>query len=51
MYTILRKEQLSEVVWLMEVEAPLVARHCLPGQFVIVKHGEEGERIPLTICD
>ena len=51
MYKILKKKQLSAVVWLMEVEAPLVARHCLPGQFVIVKNGEEGERIPLTICD
>ena len=35
----------------MEVEAPRVAKHCLPGQFVIVKMDEEGERIPLTICD
>lgn len=51
MYRIIKKEQLSSVVWLMEVEAPLVARHCEPGQFVIVKNGEEGERIPLTICD
>lgn len=51
MYKILKKKQLSEVVWLMEVEAPLVARSCQPGQFVIVKHGEVGERIPLTICD
>ncbi|HAE45028.1 MAG TPA: NAD-binding oxidoreductase [Lachnospiraceae bacterium] len=51
MYKILKKKQLSEVVWLMEVEAPLVARSCQPGQFVIVKNGEVGERIPLTICD
>ena len=51
MYKIIRKEQLSSVVWLMEVEAPLVARHCEPGQFIIVKKGDEGERIPLTICD
>ena len=51
MYKILKKEQLSSVVWLMVVEAPLVARHCQPGQFIIVKSGEEGERIPLTICD
>ena len=51
MYKILRKKQLSAVVWLMEVEAPLVARHCEPGQFIIVKDCEEGERIPLTICD
>jgi ferredoxin--NADP+ reductase len=33
------------------VEAPRVAKHCLPGQFVIVKSDEVGERIPLTICD
>ena len=33
------------------MEAPRVAKHCLPGQFVIVKMDEEGERIPLTICD
>ena len=51
MYKIIRKEQLSSVVWLMEVEAPLVARHCEPGQFIIVKNGDEGERIPPTICD
>ena len=49
MYKIIKKEQLSSVVWLMEVEAPLVARHCEPGQFIIVKHSDEGERIPLTM--
>lgn len=51
MYKILKKKQLSAVVWLMEVEAPLVARNCQPGQFIIVKYDEVGERIPLTICD
>ena len=51
MYKILKKKQLSAVVWLMVVEAPLVARNCQPGQFVIVKNDEVGERIPLTICD
>ena len=35
----------------MDVEAPRVARHCQPGQFVIVKMDDKGERIPLTICD
>lgn len=35
----------------MEVEAPRVARSCEPGEFVIVRIDEEGERIPLTICD
>ena len=51
MYKIIKKEQLSDVVWLMDVEAPLVARHCEPGQFLIAKKDEAGERIPLTICD
>lgn len=51
MFKIIRKEQLSEVVWLMDIKAPVVARHCEPGQFVIVKTDETGERIPLTICD
>ena len=35
----------------MDVEAPRVAKHCEPGQFVIVKMDDLGERIPLTICD
>lgn len=35
----------------MDVEAPRVAKHCEPGQFIIVKMDEKGERIPLTICD
>ena len=35
----------------MEVEAPRTAKNCLPGQFVIVRTDDEGERIPLTICD
>ena len=39
------------MIYLMDVEAPRVARHCQPGQFVIVKMDEKGERIPLTICD
>ena len=51
MYKILRAEKLSANVFLMDVEAPRVAKHCLPGQFVIVKMDEVGERIPLTICD
>ena len=49
--TILLPEKLAANIFLMEVEAPRVAKHCLPGQFVIVKMDEEGERIPLTICD
>jgi len=51
MYKILKKTQLSAVVWEMVVEAPVLAGHCQPGQFLIVKKDEEGERIPLTICD
>jgi ferredoxin--NADP+ reductase len=35
----------------MVVEAPMVAKHCQPGQFIIVKEDDAGERIPLTICD
>ena len=51
MYKIRKAEQLSANIYLMDVEAPRVAGHCLPGQFVIVKADEKGERIPLTICD
>ena len=40
MYKILRAEKLSSNVFLMDVEAPRVAKHCLPGQFVIVKVDE-----------
>ena len=51
MYPIVRREKLADKIYLMDVEAPRVAKHCLPGQFVIVKMDEVGERIPLTICD
>ena len=51
MYKILKAEKLADKIYLMDVEAPRVARHCQPGQFVIVKMDEVGERIPLTICD
>ncbi|MBO6215158.1 MAG: sulfide/dihydroorotate dehydrogenase-like FAD/NAD-binding protein [Lachnospiraceae bacterium] len=51
MYKILRKENLADQIVLFEVEAPWVAKSCLPGQFVIAKIDEAGERIPLTICD
>lgn len=51
MYKILKAEKLSATNYLMVVEAPRVAKHCEPGQFVIVKIDEIGERIPLTICD
>ena len=51
MYKILKAEKLAEKIFLMDVEAPRVARSCQPGEFVIVKMAEKGERIPLTICD
>ena len=51
MYNILKKETLSEQVKLMVIEAPLVARKAQPGQFIILRINEQGERIPLTIAD
>ncbi|MBI5242071.1 MAG: sulfide/dihydroorotate dehydrogenase-like FAD/NAD-binding protein [Elusimicrobia bacterium] len=51
MYKILRKEVLSDIIKLMVVEAPQVARKARAGQFVIVRIGENGERIPLTVAD
>ena len=51
MYPIVKKEKLADKIFLMDVKAPRVANTCEPGQFVIVKMDEEGERIPLTICD
>ena len=51
MYPITRKEKLADRIFLMDVKAPRVARYCLPGQFIIAKIDEAGERIPLTICD
>ncbi|MDD8049516.1 MAG: sulfide/dihydroorotate dehydrogenase-like FAD/NAD-binding protein [Thomasclavelia sp.] len=51
MYKIIKKEKLNDVVELMEVHAPMVARKCEPGQFIILRVGEDGERIPLTIAD
>ena len=51
MYRIVKKEELNEQVTLMEIEAPLIARKALPGQFIIFRVREGGERIPLTIAD
>ena len=51
MFKILKAEQLADKIFLMDVEAPRVAKSCEPGEFVIVKMDEIGERIPLTICD
>lgn len=51
MFKIVKKEKLANNIYLMDVKAPRVAKHCYPGQFVIVKMDEKGERIPLTVCD
>ena len=51
MYKIIKKRVLNPIIFLMEVEAPRVAKHCEPGQFIITRLDEMGERIPLTICD
>ena len=51
MYKIVKKQELTTNIYLMEVEADRVAKTCEPGQFVIVRMDSEGERIPLTICD
>ena len=51
MYPIVRKETLADNIILMDIKAPRVAKECLPGQFIIAKTDEVGERIPLTICD
>lgn len=51
MYEILKAEKLADKIFLMDVHAPRVASHCQPGQFIIVKLDEKGERVPLTICD
>ena len=51
MFKITKKRQLTDNIYLMDVEAPRVAKSAMPGQFVIVKTDEKGERIPLTVCD
>ena len=51
MYKIIKKELLAPNIYLMDIDAPQVAKSCKPGQFIIVKIDEKGERIPLTICD
>ena len=51
MYKIVKKRGLTDNIFLMDVEAPRVAKSSHPGQFVIVKMDDKGERIPLTICD
>ena len=51
MYKIVRKQVLNPTVTLMEIDAPMVARKAEPGQFIILRTDENGERIPLTIAD
>lgn len=51
MYKIVTKKFLTPTICLMEIDAPLVAASAEPGQFVIVRAREMGERIPLTVCD
>ena len=51
MYKIVRKEILNPSVVLMDIEAPFVAKKAEPGQFIIFRINESGERIPLTIAD
>ena len=51
MYRIVRKEALKPTVILYEIEAPMVAKKAEPGQFIILRVDENGERIPITIHD
>lgn len=51
MFKILEAKELAANIYYMVVEAKRVAKSCYPGQFVIVRMDDEGERIPLTICD
>ena len=51
MFKILEAEQLSANVYKQVILAPRVAKSCEPGQFIILRVDENGERIPLTICD
>ncbi len=51
MFTILKKTPLNPTVTLMEIDAPFIARKAEPGQFVILRVDEQGERIPLTVAD
>ncbi len=50
-YTIVARQDFSDVTFLLEIEHPLMARAAKPGQFVIVMADEHGERIPLTLAD
>ena len=50
MYKIVRKKSLNPTVTLMEIDAPLIAKKAKPGQFIILRVDEDGERIPLTVA-
>ncbi len=51
MFKIVKKKVLNPTVTLMEIEAPLVAKKAEPGQFIILRVSDDGERIPLTVAD
>lgn len=51
MYEILKKQSLNPTVTLMKIKAPMVAKKAEPGQFIILRTDENGERIPLTVAD
>ncbi len=51
MFPILKKEKLAPAIYLMDIYAPRVAQSAMPGQFVIVRVDQKGERVPLTIAD
>ena len=51
MFKIIKKRVLGDKLVLFDIEAEKITKSCLPGQFIIVKLDEQGERIPLTICD
>ena len=51
MFKIVNKRELTDNIYLMDIEAPRVAKSANPGQFIIIKNDEKGERIPLTIAD
>ena len=51
MYKIVKKRLLANSIYLMDIEAPRVAKSAQPGQFIIIKNDEKGERLPLTVAD
>lgn len=51
MYKIVSKRELTNNIYLMDIEAKRVAKSAKPGQFIIIKNDEKGERLPLTIAD